>query len=127
MSGVVIDSSVIIAVLKCEPGASDNHLYKALVSTVNLAEVATRLILLGYSKSQTEAVMSELPIKPIAFTEELVNATAFLTQKMKSRGLSLGDRACLATAMTRNLPVLTAHRVWKELEGELGLDIRLIR
>ena len=127
MRAAVIDSSVIIAVLKNEPGANDAHLYNALVSAVNLTEVVTKLITLGYSEAQTKAVMSALPVKAVDFTSDLVNTTAFLNQTTRRCGLSLGDRACLATAMSHGLPVLTADRIWKELENDLGLDIQLIR
>ena len=127
MSIAVLDSSVIIAILKNEPGACDSHLCNGLVSTVNLVEVATRLITLGCSEDQATTIMSELPVKAIDFTKELVNTTAFLMGKTKRYGLSLGDRACLATAMMHNLPVLTADRIWKELAQELKLEIQLIQ
>lgn len=127
MNAVVLDSSVIIAILKNEPGAKDSYLHNALVSTVNLTEVATRLITLGYSKEQAQAVMSGLPIKPIAFDLELVNTTAFMVQETRKYGLSLGDRACLTAAIKSKLPVLTADRIWKKLETELNVQIQLIR
>ena len=41
------------------------------------------------------------------------------------KGLSLGDRACLALASLTGRIVVTADRVWPELD--LGIDIRLIR
>ncbi len=43
----------------------------------------------------------------------------------RSAGLSLGDRACLALAVQRDLPVMTADRVWAGLG--LPIDIQLIR
>lgn len=45
------------------------------------------------------------------------------SQSMRSSALA--DRACLALALDRDLPVLTADRVWTQLG--LPLDIRLIR
>jgi len=40
-------------------------------------------------------------------------------------GLSLGDRACLATGLIEKMPVMTADQVWKKLP--LSLEIKLIR
>jgi ribonuclease VapC len=39
--------------------------------------------------------------------------------------LSLGDRACLALALSRSIPALTADRDWKKLK--VGLSIVVIR
>jgi len=46
---------------------------------------------------------------------------AALAQKL---GLSLGDRACLALALRRNIPALTADHVWSKLR--LPIAIRQI-
>jgi PIN domain nuclease of toxin-antitoxin system len=43
----------------------------------------------------------------------------------RSRGLSLGDRACLALAQREGLPALTADRAWAGLD--IGVEVRLIR
>ncbi|WP_236627700.1 hypothetical protein [Caulobacter sp. B11] len=43
----------------------------------------------------------------------------------RHRGLSLGDRACLALAMREKLPVMTADRAWSDLD--LPVEVVLIR
>lgn len=43
----------------------------------------------------------------------------------RSRGLSLGDRACLALGLRLKLPVITADRSWVGLR--LGVTVREIR
>jgi ABC-type antimicrobial peptide transport system ATPase subunit len=48
-----------------------------------------------------------------------------LWQQTKALGLSLGDRACLALAIQLNLPVLTADKLWQQLD--VGVAIQLIR
>lgn len=50
---------------------------------------------------------------------------ARLWPKTRSAGLSLGDRACLATAHRLELPTLTADWAWSELDFEV--DVQLIR
>jgi len=48
-----------------------------------------------------------------------------LWQQTKPFGLSLGDRACLALATHLDLPVLTADKIWAQLD--IGVPVRLIR
>jgi PIN domain nuclease of toxin-antitoxin system len=43
----------------------------------------------------------------------------------RQAGLSLGDRACLALGLTRGLPVLTADRVWAQLD--VGVEVVVCR
>ena len=40
-------------------------------------------------------------------------------------GLSLGDRACLALAEHRRLPVITADRQWRGLD--VSIEVRFLR
>ena len=45
----------------------------------------------------------------------------YLYSACKSLGLSLGDRACLALAKSKSLPVLTADKAWLELMVEVSV------
>jgi PIN domain nuclease of toxin-antitoxin system len=49
-----------------------------------------------------------------------------LSRQTRSHGLSLGDRACMATALLLQLPVVTAERNWVSLCVP-DLQIELIR
>ncbi len=40
-------------------------------------------------------------------------------------GLSLGDRACLALALGRQIPAVTADRTWARLK--IGVPVQVIR
>jgi ribonuclease VapC len=40
-------------------------------------------------------------------------------------GLSFGDRACLALAISRGEPALTADRAW--LDADVGAELAIIR
>ena len=61
------------------------------------------------------------------YREELVVLIGQFTAGRNHLRLLLGDRACLSTVTKYQLPVLTADRVWREMEKELCLDIQVIR
>ncbi len=60
-----------------------------------------------------------------SFTSMQTELAALLWTKTQLYGLSLANRDCLALAMERQVPVLTADQVWVELG--LGIDIQLLR
>jgi ribonuclease VapC len=41
--------------------------------------------------------------------------------RARTAGLSLGDRACLALAEARGLPVVTADRQWKAFQSTVEI------
>lgn len=127
MSSTVLDASAILALLNDEPGADlvQQALPDALVSCINLAEVVTRLTLIGMPESHVREVISYLGLDVRVFDEEQAFQTGLLAASTHARGLSLGDRACLALALACNASALTADRAWKELE--LPVDVRFIR
>lgn len=123
----VIDSSVLVAFLRDEPGGDvlvrDDGPF--LLSTVNLAEVLTKLIELGLSIDDAGLVMRRLPIVHVEHTREDARRAAELRPFTMSLGRSLGDRICLALGQRLNVPVLTADTAWAALD--IGVDVRLIR
>lgn len=48
-----------------------------------------------------------------------------LRRATRTAGLSLGDRSCLALALSLDAPVLTADRAWADLD--VGARIEVIR
>lgn len=127
MSAVVFDSSVLIAILRQEPGSEvgEQSLNDALISTVNLAEVATYLARNSVPTETINQALAAFPIEVVPFDREQGLIAGCLYPACKSLGLSLGDRACLALAKSKDLPVLTADRVWLELE--LDVSVKSIR
>lgn len=123
----VLDSSAIIAVIFDEPGSDrvTPLLQGALLSSVNLAEVHTRLLLRGVPSAFSWSRILGMGFEVCPFGEEEARITAELVAQTRSLGLSLGDRACLALALQRRAAVYTTHRAWKGLA--LGIDIEVIR
>ena len=127
MSAIVFDSSVLIAILRQEPGSNvgEQSLNEALISTVNLAEVATYLARNSVPAETINDALATFPIEVVPFDREQGLIAGCLYPACKSLGLSLGDRACLALAKSKSLPVLTADRVWLELE--IDVSVKSIR
>ena len=127
MTGIVFDTSVAIAILREEPGhkEAERLLGQALISTVNLAEIASFLARSDSSLELIRSVISRFPFQIIPLSQEIAQLAGSLLQHTKKYGISLGDRACLALAISRNLPVLTVDKVWKQLE--LPIEVKLLR
>jgi PIN domain nuclease of toxin-antitoxin system len=123
----MLDTSAVIAYLKSEPGADvvETHLLEAAISAVNVAEVVTVTVREGGTRESARVEIEHLNLDMIDFDGELAIETGALVAETKKYGLSLGDRACLATAAREGIPVLTAERSWSNLS--LGIAIQLIR
>lgn len=123
----VLDSSAILALLNDEAGADvvTEILPSSVVSTVNLAEVIASLVNKGVSGADAEAALLTLDCKSEPFRREEALLAGRLRESTRQAGLSLGDRACLALALSLGLPVLTADRAWRNLP--LEVEVRLIR
>ena len=127
MTKIVFDSSAILALLKMESGHEivSKNLEQAVVSSVNFCEVVSFLS----KKTQKQDEMIKFLTETFDCIEDFnieqaIIAGSFISVT-KDYGLSLGDRACLALAKYKNIPVLTADKAWTKLN--FGIKIKLIR
>jgi ribonuclease VapC len=127
VSSLVLDASAVLAVILAEAGADVviSRLPGAYLSCVNLAEIATRALDLGKPLEETAREIGRLPLHIAAYDAEQAYCSASLRSAARPLGLSLGDRACLALAMTRKATVLTGDRNWRKLD--VGIDIVVFR
>jgi ribonuclease VapC len=128
MNEVVLDASAIIAIINHEPGEekfTDEVMGNAVASTVNLAEVQSKLVKNGYDRDQAWADALELVTAVEPFTSEQARIAGDLIVTTAKYGLSLGDRSCLALAIALKAPVYTTEQVWKNLK--VGVPIHVIR
>lgn len=123
----VLDASAILAAMQAEPGAADvaAMLGKAAVSAVNVAEVVTKLIRIRMSESSVHEDLAELRLQTLPFDQTLAYQAASLYPKTAAIGLSLGDRACLATAKQLGVPAVTTDRSWKS--ARVGVRVIVVR
>lgn len=123
----ILDSSVLIAVLRDEHADPDilDVVQGAMMSAVNVAEVWTKIHDLGLTHAPKTEIMFSLLSSIVPFTEAQARVAADLRIATRHAGLSLGDRACLALALSVGGKVYTADRQWAGLT--VDCDIHLIR
>jgi PIN domain nuclease of toxin-antitoxin system len=127
MSGVVLDSSALLAFIQGEPGGDvvAGVVGDALMSSVNHAEVVTKLVERTGSLDVARVALGIANVDVIDFDRSQAEQAGLLVKQTRSCGLSLGDRACLALAAREATPVLTVDRIWATLK--LDVEVRLIR
>ncbi|HOB67520.1 type II toxin-antitoxin system VapC family toxin [Ottowia sp.] len=128
----VLDASALLAVMQSEPGAEvvDALLedQECVASSVNIAEVGTKLVDKGLPPEQFSRVLKQIDVQPIDFDAEQATACAALRAVTREYGLSLGDRACLALARGMQGVAVTADRAWGDLDAAaIGVRVQLIR
>ena len=123
----ILDASALLALLHEEPGAElvEQALDGALVSAVNWSEVVQKSLKRQTDVSWMREGFTEVGVVFEPFTPAQAELAARLWDKTRRYGLSLADRACLALAMERKAPVLTADRAWSDLD--LDIEIKLVR
>ena len=123
----MLDASALLAMLQDEAGSAQvaRHVSDSWISSVNMVEVYGKLMAGGMPAELACRVAARSVRGILAFEDVHAKTVAELLQPTRNLGLSLGDRACLALAIQRKLPVLTADTSWKTLK--LGVDIRIIR
>lgn len=126
---IVLDASAMLALIHAEPGADivDATMPGALLCSVNLAEVISKLAERGVPPDRATAIACSLGARVVEFDAARAGMAGALRPLTRPWGLSLGDRCCLALAQQRKALVLTSERVWPEIAALVGLSIRNIR
>lgn len=121
----VLDASALLALLQREPGGAAVELAGAVMNSVNFAEVVQKSVAKGRAVDTLfqELVLLGLDVTPFSPREAQLAGELYV--KTRSHGLSLGDRACLATAQLLGRVAVTADRHWLEVPHEV--DVRSIR
>jgi ribonuclease VapC len=125
---IILDASAILAVINDEPGVeklTPELLARAVSSTVNLAEVQTKLVSRGWTSSQAWEDATSPVREVLSFDETQARIAGDLVAHTRHLGLSLGDRACLSLGLALNAPVYTAEKAWKRLR--ISVRVHVIR
>ena len=121
-----MDASAILAFIQGEPGSeklTTALLNGAVCGAVNLAEVHGKLVSRGWPADEAwEDARS--PIQDVLpFDLSQARLAGGLVAHTRALGLSLGDRACLALALTLKAPVYTTEQAWKKLKLEVPVHV----
>ncbi len=123
----LLDASALLALFFAEPGeaAAREVLDESAVSAVSALEVLLALRKAGMSLATAREVLDSQRLPSLPFEGPAI-ANACLCAPVTGNAISLGDRACLGTAMAHGLTAVTADRAWKDFETE-QLRVKLIR
>jgi PIN domain nuclease of toxin-antitoxin system len=123
----VLDASALLALMLAEPGADfiGKRLGDACIGAVNLSEVVAKLQERDVPVDVIDESLADLDLPIIAFDAAQADRAGKLRTATRARGLSLGDRACLALADISGAIALTTDTAWIGLE--LGVRIELAR
>ncbi len=129
MTNVVLDASALLALLLGEVGADKvrDALDGAMIGAVNFGEIVSHYAKLGARRDEIEALLRPLPIEVVAADTELSYLAGMLRPITLKRGLSLGDRYCLALAKREGAPALTAEKRWPDIADAAGIRVEVIR
>jgi ribonuclease VapC len=124
--GFVIDASALLVMLQGEPGSDAVAMILAttVMSAVNWSEVVQKARSHGVDVLGLEEDLTHIGVEFAAFTTLEAGVAADLWHRGAS-SLGLADRACIATALVRRLPVVTADRAWASLD--LDIEVQVIR
>ena len=125
----VFDASVVLAMLRHEPGGDRIRpmLRSSAMSTVNFSEVVGFYVRRGAAEADVRQLLDRLPTARIEFDDEAAYVVGLLSPLTQAAGLSFADRACLALARRLAVRAVTADRAWSRIAEAVGVEIEVIR
>ena len=132
-AGAVLDASALLAYIQGEVGreiVGAAFVSGAVINVVSYAEVLSRLADSGedaataHRRLQQQGLVGDV-LRVVPLHEDDAVVIARLRPLTRAQGLSLSDRACLATGLRLGRSVITADGAWTALD--VGVTVRLIR
>lgn len=127
VSSYVLDASAVLAVLLGEAGAGRvlTVAPQSVAPTVCVAEVAAKLHDKNLDGRSLLNWFADLGVGLVELDAVTAVASGDLRPRTSHKGMSLGDRICLAHAANAGAVAVTADRAWAGLD--VGVEIELIR
>ena len=121
----MLDASAVLAMMLGEGGGEEvrKRLASSQISTVNLSEVVAKLQEGGVPDDVITSSLVELDFDVLTFDKEQALRAGLLRSATRRAGLSLGDRACLSAAASRNAVAVTTDRAWGKVEVDIDIEV----
>ena len=118
MTSAVLDASAVLALIRDEPGGEKvvEYVGRAAIAAVNLHEVVKELLVSELDEPTIRELLGELRLDVHAHDTDAAYAAAALHKQTKEFGRGLGDRSCMALALTLGVPALTTDREWRKVK-----------
>lgn len=125
----LLDTSALIALLKKESGYEmiEKIIANSAISSVNFSEFVAVLARSGISYIDIDEMIKDIVPEIIPFCEDTSTKAGKLITVTKDYGLSLGDRACIATGDHYQMEIHTTDKVWSKLQPQIATKITVIR
>lgn len=129
MPRAILDASALLAVLFREPDSVvvERYFAQAVISAVNLSDVAAKLSDRGLDSQQALEILSGLGLEVRGFDTEQALMAGALREVTRPLGLSLGDQACLALGIAEGAPILTTDRAWANVPIKTTAEVVIVR
>ncbi|MCG8273942.1 type II toxin-antitoxin system VapC family toxin [Aquamicrobium sp. NLF2-7] len=130
MSACVIDTSAVMAFLNDEIGADQAEQWLdqgAAISGLCVQETMANLVRRDVDRQSAVEVIEALGLEVHPLDFDLAIDAGDLITSTRSKGLSHGDRACLALARKLRLPAVTADTAWSSVAEDVEVEVSLIR
>ena len=123
--GVVLDASAPLAFLHEAPDGDQMSpvLDGAHVSAVNWSEVLQKSLQRDVNIDGMQQEFTGVGVVFEPFTPEHAEIAARQCARTRNHDLSLAGGACLALAMDKGLPVMTADRAWVRLKPDVEIQV----
>lgn len=126
-AGYVLDSSAVLALLWREAGAEAvaQVAMRSVLTATALSECLTKALQRGGDEIEARARLRMVDWPVVAWTDELAWDSVDLCPLAWTHGLSLADRACLATARALGRTAITADAAWPRAVRTLRRKVRV--
>ena len=124
---IVLDASAILAVILKEPGAArvEAAFDHAVISAATLTEILTKTYQRGLDSEGSYRRILNFGINIVPVTTKQARIAAEISRAPRELDLSLGDRLCIALAISLNCELMTSDRGMSEFKA--GIPVTRFR